>query len=86
MQKYSIVITAGDPGGIGYEEACKFFLDEESKKFNAALIGHKWIVEKTYKDILKKDIPNHLEVLEPDNNVFDYEYGRISAECGNMPH
>ncbi|MCI6476204.1 MAG: 4-hydroxythreonine-4-phosphate dehydrogenase PdxA [Mucispirillum sp.] len=82
MQKYSIVITAGDPAGIGYEEACKFFLDEESKKFNAALIGHKWIVEKTYKDILKKDIPNHLEVLEPDNNVFDYEYGKISAECG----
>lgn len=82
MQKYSIVITAGDPAGIGYEEACKFFLDEESKNFNAALIGHKWIVEKTYKDILKKDIPNHLEVLEPDNNVFDYEYGKISAECG----
>lgn len=82
MQKYSIVITAGDPAGIGYEEVCKFFLDEESKKFNAALIGHKWIVEKTYKDILKKDIPNHLEVLEPDNNVFDYEYGKISAECG----
>ena len=82
MQKYSIVITAGDPAGIGYEEACKFFLDEESKKFNAALIGHKWIVEKTYKDILKKDIPNHLEVLEPDNNIFDYEYGKISAECG----
>lgn len=82
MQKYSIVITAGDPAGIGYEEACKFFLDEESKKFNAALIGHKWIVEKTYKDILKKDIPNHLEVLEPDNIIFDYEYGKISAECG----
>lgn len=82
MQKYSIVITAGDPAGIGYEEVCKFFLDEESKKFNAALIGHKWIVEKTYKDILKKDIPNHLEVLEPDNNIFDYEYGKISAECG----
>ena len=82
MQKYSIVITAGDPAGIGYEEACKFFLDEESKNFNAALIAHKWIVEKTYKDILKKDIPNHLEVLEPDNNVFDYEYGKISAECG----
>ena len=82
MQKFSLVITAGDPAGIGYEEVCKFFLDDESKKYDIALIGHKWIVEKTYKNILKKDIPDHLTVLEPDNNIFHYEYGKISAECG----
>lgn len=82
MSKYSLVITAGDPAGIGYETACKFFLQEESKNYNIALIGHKWIVEKTYKNILKSEIPNHLVVLEPDNNVFDYEYGKISGKCG----
>ncbi len=82
MQKFSLVITAGDPAGIGYEEVCKFFLDDKSKKYNIALIGHRWIVEKTYKTILKQDIPNHLIVLEPDNNIFDYEYGKISAICG----
>lgn len=82
MQKFSLVITAGDPAGIGYEEVCKFFLDDESKKYDIALIGHKWIVENTYKNILKKDIPDHLTVLEPDNNKFNYEYGKISAECG----
>lgn len=82
MTKYSLVITAGDPAGIGYETACKFFLQEESKHFDVALIGHKWIVEKTYKDILKTNIPNHLNILEPDSNIFDYEYGKISAECG----
>lgn len=82
MSRFSLVITAGDPAGIGYETACKFFLQDESKKYDIALIGHKWIVEKTYKDILKQDIPKHLTVLEPDNNIFSYEYGHISAECG----
>ncbi len=82
MKKYSLVITAGDPAGIGYETACKFFLQEESKKYDTALIGHKWIVEKTYNDILKTSIPTHLNILEPDNNIFDYEYGKISAKCG----
>ncbi len=82
MQKFSLVITAGDPAGIGYEEGCKFFLDDESKKYDIALIGHKWIVEKTYKYILKQDVPSHLTVLEPDNNIFNYEYGKINAECG----
>ncbi len=82
MKKYSLAVTAGDPAGIGYEEACMFFLDENSKKYSVALIGHKWIVEKTYKDILKKDMPEHLVVLEPDNNKFEYEYGKISDKCG----
>lgn len=82
MQKYSLVITAGDPAGIGYEEVCKFFLDNKSKQYNMVLVAHKWIVEKTYKNILKENIPNHLVILEPDNNVFNYEYGKISKECG----
>lgn len=82
MDRFSLVITAGDPAGIGYETACKFFLQEESKKNNIALIGHKWIVEKTYKEILKQDIPAHLTILEPDSHVFSYNYGEISAECG----
>lgn len=82
MKKFSLVITAGDPAGIGYEEACKFFLDTESNEYDVALVGHKWIVEKTYKEVLKCDIPNYLTVIEPNDEIFDYEYGKISANCG----
>lgn len=82
MDKDCIAITAGDPAGIGYEEACKFFANEKSKNYNLVLIGHKWIVENTYKNILKIPMPNHLVVMEPDNNHFQYKYGEISSQCG----
>lgn len=82
MDKTSLVITAGDPAGIGYEEACKFFLDPISKKYDIALIGHNWIVEKTFKDVLKKKMPSHMKVINIDDNKFKYSYGEHNIECG----
>ena len=82
MSKTSLVITAGDPAGIGYEEACKFFLDPISKKYDIALIGHKWIVDKTFKDVLKKKMPPHMKVLNVDDNIFNYKYGEHNLDCG----
>lgn len=82
MEKRSLVITAGDPAGIGYEIACKFFADKISRNFDIALIGHRFIAEKTFKEILKIDIPDNFVIIEPDESYFEYEYGKLSAACG----
>lgn len=82
MEKHDLVITAGDPAGIGYEIACKFFADEISRNFDVALIGHRFIAEKTFKDILKINIPDNFIIIEPDDSYFEYEYGKHNADCG----
>lgn len=76
------VLDAKIPAGIGYEIACKFFLDDISRKYDIALIGHKFIAEKTFKEILKKDIPDNFNIIEPNNDIFDFEYGTHNINCG----
>lgn len=80
MNGKAIAVTAGDPAGIGYEIACKFFYENEDNG-NIYFIAHKWIVEKTYKEIIKKDMPD-IKILEPDTSFFDYNYGEHNARCG----
>lgn len=83
MEKPKIAMTAGDPSGIGYEIACKFLSSDLSKKYDITLIAHKFIVEKTFSDILHSSAPLGLHIIEPDNACnFEFEYGEHNPICG----
>lgn len=81
--KSRILITIGDPAGIGCEIACKFMTCEKAHLYDAALVAHRFIVEETFDKILKTAIPDGLNIIEPRNaEKFDFDYGCHNALCG----
>lgn len=83
MKKSRLLITVGDPAGIGCEIACKFITCEKNRNVDAALVAHRFIVEDTFEKILKTAIPTNLNIIEPRNpEKFDFKYGLHSAICG----
>ena len=82
MNKPKIAITAGDPAGIGYEILCKFIASGRATPFDITVIGHKFIIKRTFSDILKSTVPPNLNIIEPDNNYFDFAWGKHSPICG----
>lgn len=83
MEKSKLIITAGDPAGIGYEIVCKFLLSNEVQKYNITICAHKYLIDKTFETILKQNKPDNCKIIEPDcNKKFDFIYGKNSADCG----
>lgn len=84
MKKSKIVITPGDPAGVGYEILCKFMASEISQKYDITTVAHKFIINNTFENILKIPTPTSLQIIEPANAVkFDFEKGIHSPQCGS---
>ncbi len=85
MEKTKIAITAGDPAGIGYEIACKYAINNDN--YDVTIIGYKSVINDTFDNILKCDLPSDIKILEPDNiGNTNIEYGKTSAQCGLMAY
>lgn len=83
MNKNKILVTAGDPSGIGYEILCKFLLSKEYNDFDITIICHKFILEHTFNNILNVSLPNNIKIIEPnDNQKFTFEFGKHNTLCG----
>ncbi|MBQ3033373.1 MAG: 4-hydroxythreonine-4-phosphate dehydrogenase PdxA [Deferribacterales bacterium] len=81
--KTKLIVTAGDPAGIGYEILCKFLLSDFSSHFDITVAGHKFIIEKTFTEVLNSPVPNGLNIIEPKENAFfDFQYGVHNKQCG----
>lgn len=78
-----LLITVGDPAGIGCEIACKYITSEKADIYDTAIIAHRFIVEDTFDKILKTPMPEGLNIIEPrEAEKFDFDYGYHSALCG----
>lgn len=83
MKKSKILITPGDPAGVGYEILCKFIASEISKNYDITTVAHKFIINNTFENILKIQKPANLQIIEPANAVkFDFETCSHSTICG----
>lgn len=77
-----LLITLGDPHGIGYEVAAKFLLENSEYRSKVTLVCDRWILEETFKKILKVCMPSDFDILDICNNRFLLEYGKLSKEAG----
>lgn len=89
MKKSHIAITIGDPAGVGPEIICKTLQENHfTEKYNLSIIGHRHIIDETFKNILKC-APVPYQVIEPAYSInktivpgtLNGEYGKYSMKC-----
>ncbi|OFT97183.1 4-hydroxythreonine-4-phosphate dehydrogenase [Aerococcus sp. HMSC23C02] len=101
MTKEYVVLTMGDPAGIGPEIVCKSFAKEEVfAEANVAVVGDADIL-KLADEICQTGLtihpitsfeegkyePGTLDVFDLDNvNMDTFEWGKVSAECGQASY
>ncbi len=86
MTNVNIAITMGDPAGIGYEIACKYIANNNNS--NITLIGYNQLINDTFSNVLKLDMPSNIKVLEPSYkaDLAQVKLGETSAECGKLAY
>ncbi len=98
MKDSIIVITMGDPAGIGPEVIIKSFLDDRIKNTKLLVSGSKRLLEETAKDMkLDNKIKieeisyideynykdNTIPVIDSYPELPEIELGKVQKECGN---
>lgn len=101
MKKENVVVTMGDPAGIGPEIVCKSFAKPEVfAEANVAVVGDLGVL-KLANEICKTNLlfnpitsfsqgkfePGTLDVFDLDNiNLSTFKWGKVSAECGQAAY
>lgn len=81
-----IVVTMGDPAGVGPEIMCKLILDKQfCSKFDLIFVGSKKIIEQAFKRIFSVDIFPECNFIDvPGNYNLSYSPGILTAENGRL--
>lgn len=78
-----MIITPGDPAGIGYEIACKFMTSQTDNNFDIALAAHESLIKATFENVLKLPYTGNFKIIEPDAPPpAAFKYGELNPECG----
>lgn len=81
-----IVVTMGDPAGVGPEIICKLILDKQfCSKFDLTFVGSKTILDETFKNVFSvKFVPECNFIDIPGNGNIAYSPGILTAENGRL--